>query len=91
MGIGIELNVILAYVFGLVLLYLLGWVFIISTKLLIKLIINSVLGVIFLIVFNLIAGTFFDFSIGVNPLSALTVGFLGVPGMLLLIVLKLIL
>lgn len=91
MGTEIELNVILAYVFGLVLLYLLGWVFIISTKLLIKLIINSVLGAIFLIIFNLTAGTFFDFSIGVNPVNALIVGFLGIPGMLLLIVLKLIL
>lgn len=91
MGTGIELNVILAYVLGLVLLYFLGWLFIISTKLLIKLIINSVIGGICLILFNLVAGTFFKFSIGINPISALIVGFLGVPGLLLLIALKLIL
>lgn len=91
MGIGIELNVILAYAFGLVLLYFLGWLFIISTKLLIRLIINSVIGGICLIVFNLVAGAFFQFSIGVNPISALIVGFLGIPGVLLLILLKFIL
>jgi len=32
MGIGIELNVILAYAFGLILLYLVGWLLVVPIK-----------------------------------------------------------
>lgn len=90
MGIGIELSVILAYVFGLVLLYFIGWILIIPIKFIAKLIINGIIGGVLLVILNLFGGLI-GFSIGINPINALVVGFLGVPGLILLIVLKLIL
>lgn len=34
------------------------------------------------------AGQFFDYSLALNPVTALTVGYLGVPGLVLLMALK---
>lgn len=90
MDFGIELSVIMAYIFGLVLLYFIGWILIIPIKLICKLIVNGIIGGILLIIVNLI-GEFVNFSIGLNPINAIVVGFLGIPGVLLLIVFKLIL
>ncbi|MTI48797.1 MAG: pro-sigmaK processing inhibitor BofA [Firmicutes bacterium] len=90
MGMGIELSVILAYVFGLILLYFIGWILIVPIKIIGKLIINGILGGIALIIVNFIGG-FLNFSIGINPINAVIVGFLGIPGLILLIVLQIIL
>ncbi|WP_202709457.1 pro-sigmaK processing inhibitor BofA family protein [Sporosalibacterium faouarense] len=87
---GIELSVILAYVFGLILLYFIGWILIVPIKIIGKLIINGILGGIALIIVNFIGG-FLNFSIGINPINAVIVGFLGIPGLILLIVLQIIL
>lgn len=90
MGLDIGINVILAYAFGLILLYIIGWLLIIPIKIIVKLIINGVIGGVILVILNLI-GKLIGFSIGINVVTALIVGFLGIPGVILLIILRLIL
>ena len=82
---GLELSVILAYAVGLILLYLIGWILVIPIKIIIRLIWNGIIGGIILFVFNIIGG-FFNISIVINPITALIAGFLGVPGVILLII-----
>lgn len=90
MGLDIELGVILAYAAGLVLLYFVGWILIIPIRYLVKLIINGIIGGILLFLVNLLGG-FIGLYIAINPLTAIIAGFLGVPGVILLIVLQYIL
>ncbi|WP_333861817.1 pro-sigmaK processing inhibitor BofA family protein [Clostridium sp.] len=69
-------------------LYVIVKVFSWPIKLLFKLIINAVLGVVLLVIVNLI-GSYFQFSIGINAITALIAGFLGIPGVIFLIIFKL--
>ncbi len=87
MGLGVEFNIILAYAFGLILLYIIGYILLVPIKWIIKLIYNGIIGGILLFLFNLIGG-FWDISIAINPLTALIAGFLGVPGVILILILK---
>lgn len=81
---------ILAYLIGLVILYIVGMLLVIPMKALIKLLINGVIGGVILLVFNLI-GAYFGLSIVVNPLNAIIVGILGIPGVILLLALQILL
>lgn len=90
MGLDIELGVIVAYAAGLILLYFVGWILIIPLKYLVKLMINGIMGGVLLFLINLLGG-FVGLHIAINPLTAVIVGFLGVPGVVLLIVLQYIL
>lgn len=82
-----NLSVILAYAIGLILLYLIGMLLVIPIKVILKLIINGVLGGLLLFIVNLI-GKFLGFSIIINPFTALTAGFLGIPGVILLFLIE---
>ncbi|HHV16560.1 MAG TPA: pro-sigmaK processing inhibitor BofA [Gelria sp.] len=84
------LNVIIAALFLLVILYIVAQVFIKPVKLLWKLLINSAIGLVLLLVFNYPA-SYFDFSLPINVISILVAGFLGIPGVILLICLQLLL
>lgn len=86
----IEYNVIVAYVFGLILLYFVGWILLVPLKMVIKLIYNSLLGGIALMIVNFFGG-FIGIHIGINPLTALIVGVLGIPGTALILLLQFIL
>ncbi len=57
-------------------------------KLAFKLLLNALFGFIILFVFNFFGG-FIDFTLGMNWLNAIVVGCLGVPGVILLILIKL--
>lgn len=87
MNMGLEINVILAYAVGLILLYTLGWILMKPIRLIIKMIWNGILGGIILVVLNIV-GKYFGIIITVNPVTALIVGFLGIPGVILLILLN---
>lgn len=87
MGIGMEINIILAYAFGLILLYIVGYVLLVPIKIVIKLVYNGIMGGIALLILNFIGG-FFQISIAINPITALVAGFLGVPGILLMLGLR---
>ena len=59
-------------------------------KLALKVLLNTLLGFAALFLLNLASGLT-GFTLGVNLLNALTVGILGVPGLVLLVLLKLVL
>ena len=56
-------------------------------RLILKLFINAGLGFVTLFIVNFFGG-FFGISLGINFINALITGFLGIPGVILLIVLK---
>jgi inhibitor of the pro-sigma K processing machinery len=56
-------------------------------KILKKLLINTILGAVLLAIINFV-GIYFNFFIALNIYSALIIGILGVPGLVLLIFLK---
>lgn len=74
---------------GLVLLVVVVKVFSWPLKMLLKLLVNGVLGVILLIIFNLV-GKNFGVIIGINAVTALIAGFCGIPGVIFLVIFKLI-
>ena len=84
------MNNIMAYIIGLLALYIVGMLLVIPIRLLIKLLINGLIGGLVLFLFNLIGG-FFGLSLAISPLNAVIVGVLGVPGVILLLLLKVIL
>ena len=71
-----------------VVLWIIGKIFSVPLKALFKLIINSVLGGLLIFIINLI-GAVWNFHIGLNIVTAILVGILGIPGAVLLVILKL--
>lgn len=55
-----------------------------------KIILNGILGVFILYIVNLI-GANFNFCLVINPVTALIAGFLGIPGVIVLIIITLFL
>ncbi len=90
MGLGIDFTVVLFFGLGLLLLYLTGWLLLAPLKFILKLILSGFLGVLVLTILNLIGGPF-GISIAINPLSAFVAGYFGLPGLILLLFLKLLL
>ncbi|MGI5907191.1 MAG: pro-sigmaK processing inhibitor BofA family protein [Christensenellales bacterium] len=84
---GIGFDVIIAYVVGLLLLFLIGWLLITPIKVLLKFILNGVIGGLMLWVLNLLGGAL-GISVAINPVTALIAGFLGVPGVILILLLQ---
>ena len=82
-----TIKIILSYAFGLILLYLIGILLVVPIKMLIKLVWNGILGGILLFIVNLI-GNFIGISLVINPITALIAGFLGIPGVILLLILQ---
>lgn len=76
-------------ILGLLLLVIIVKVFSWPIKVLIKLIINGIVGVILLFLFNAI-GQSFGVTIGINAITALIAGFCGIPGVIFLVIFKLI-
>lgn len=75
-------------ILGFAVIYLLIWIFIKPVKFVLKIVANSAIGSLCLILFNY-AGTLFGISLGVNVYSSLICGILGIPGFLLLVAGKL--
>ena len=90
MGLGIDLLEVLLFALGLVLLYLTGWLLLVPLRFLLKLIASSFLGAAALLLINAVGGLF-SVTLAINPLSAFIAGYFGLPGIILLLVLKLIL
>ena len=80
---------ILAYIVGIIVLYILGRLLLVPVRALTKLIFNAVIGGIALVIINFIGG-FFKFHIALNVVTAMIAGILGVPGVVLLVVLKIL-
>ena len=65
-----------------------GRLFIVPIKKILKLVLNSILGGSLIFIINLI-GQYFNFHIGLNLITSILVGILGVPGAIVLTVIKL--
>lgn len=81
-----DVNLIIYGLIGLVLLYLV-------IKLLkwpLKILINGVIGIVLLYLANVL-GSYFGFTIAINWITALIAGFLGVPGVIFLVIFQMFL
>ena len=87
MGMEYEIGLILAYGFGIALLYLLGYLLLAPLKVIGKLAVNSLIGGAALVIINFLGG-FLNFHLPLNFFSAIIAGFLGVPGVALLFLLE---
>ncbi len=85
-----DFNNILTFLACIVFLFIFGKIFIIPLKNILKLVINSILGGCLIFVINMV-GANFNFHIGLNLLTSIFVGLLGIPGAGLLIILQIIL
>lgn len=70
-------------------IFLVGKIFILPIKKLLKLVLNSILGGILIYIINLV-GASFGFHIGLNLFTSITIGILGIPGAIVLILIKLL-
>lgn len=83
----LESSTIIAFAVGLVALYVIGLLLVVPIKIILKLIINGIVGGITLLLINFLGG-FIGLTIGINPVTAVIVGFLGVPGVILLFIIQ---
>jgi pro-sigmaK processing inhibitor BofA len=83
-------NLVLAGLFLLAVLYIGARVVMKPVKLLWKILVNSLIGLILLILVNYIS-TPFGFELHINIFTVLIAGFLGIPGIVLLICFQLLL
>lgn len=70
-------------------IFVIGKIFLFPIKFLLKLVFNTIIGGAIIYIINLV-GANFGFHIGLNLITSLVVGILGIPGAILLIILKLI-
>ncbi len=76
-----DVGTIVLYVVGLFFLYLLCWIFIRPIKWLLKLAGSCVLGGVGIGIFNLVFSGL-GWYLAINPLTAMTTGVLGIPGLI---------
>lgn len=86
--VGADIGIILAYSAGIMLIFMVSWIFVKPLKFLGRLVLNSILGVVLLIIFNYF-GQFTSVYIGVNEVTALSIGILGIPGFVAILLIKL--
>lgn len=84
-----DQTTLIAYLAGIIVIFLIGRIFIIPLKIILKLILNSILGGILILLINLIGETW-GFHLGLNIITAVFIGLLGIPGSIVLILLKLL-
>ena len=70
-------------------IFLIGKIFIVPIKTILKIITNSVLGGVIIYIINII-GNIYGFHLGLNIATSICVGLLGIPGAILLITLKIL-
>jgi len=85
----IDFGVIVAYAVGIILLLIIGRLLLTPLKVVLKLAVNALFGAVAILLVNWIGGLF-GFHIAFNIYTAFIVGTLGVPGFILLVLLKLI-
>lgn len=87
---GADLGVILIWSSLIVLIFMLVWVLLVPLKLFNKILINILLGIVCLFIYNLIAN-FAKFDvIGINELSLSILAVLGAPGFVAIVIIKML-
>lgn len=82
------MDIIISFITCIVFILIFGKIFLFPVKKIAKVLLNTFLGAFTIWLINLI-GTSFGFHIGLNVITSIIVGLLGVPGAILLILLKL--
>lgn len=82
--------IILAWIIGVLIVFAFGKVMLLPLKIIFRLVINGILGGLAIVIINLI-GAQLGFTISLNLISALVAGILGLPGIILLVILKFLL
>ena len=85
-----DFNHAITFLACMVFLFIFGKIFIVPLKSILKLMLNSILGAVLLFFINVIWASF-GFHIGINMLTMICVGILGIPGAGLLVILQIIL
>ena len=83
-----DLNII-TYLACICFIFIIGRIFIVPIKKILKLVLNSILGGVIIYIINLI-GANFGFHIGLNIFNSIMIGLLGLPGAVCLIIVKLL-
>ena len=86
----LDFNNIIAFIACIFFLFIFGKIFIVPIKIIWKLVINSILGGLIIFIINLI-GSFWGFHIGLNFITFIFVGLLGIPGAIVIVIIKLFL
>lgn len=82
-----DIKMLLVYFACVIAIFIIGKILFVPLKMIFKLILNSILGGILIWLINYLAGITWGLHIGINVITMLTVGLLGVPGAVLLTVL----
>ena len=82
-------NNIITYLACICFIFIFGRIFIVPIKKILKLVLNSLLGGLTIFIINLI-GASLGFHIGLNIITSVVVGLLGLPGVVCLIIVKLL-
>lgn len=85
-----DFTMILPILIGVAILFVVLKLLALPMKLIIKLVINGLVGGLIIFIVNLI-GVNFGFTIDLNWITALIVGFLGVPGVVIVAILQFVL
>ena len=86
---GAQMGVFLTYVGAIVLIFIVGKIFLWPLKKILKLVANSVIGGLAILLINAV-GADFGLFIPLNIISAVVVGTLGIPGAVLLFIFTII-
>lgn len=83
----IDVFSILAIFLAIGAVYIIGVLLVLPIKIVVRLVLNGIIGAVALFVINIFGGMV-GFTIGINPITALVAGFLGIPGIILLLFLQ---
>jgi inhibitor of the pro-sigma K processing machinery len=83
----IDIFTILAVFIAIGAIYIVGMLLVLPIRIIIKFIVNGLIGAFLLFIIN-IFGNIFGITVAINPVTALIAGFLGIPGVVLLLFLQ---
>jgi inhibitor of the pro-sigma K processing machinery len=86
---GADIGIVLAYSAGIMLIFMFSWILLRPLKFIGRILVNSILGGILIVAFNFFS-RFTGVYIGVNEVTALVVGLLGIPGFAAVLIVNLI-
>lgn len=86
---GVQIGVFLTYVGAIIVIFLVGKIFLWPLKKVLKLVASSLIGALAILLINVI-GADFGIFIPLNLITAVTVGILGIPGAVLLLIFTLL-
>ena len=88
-----EINSLIIFIAVLFVIFIVFKIFHLSLKIFFKLLLNALIGAVILVIFNYVFAGIFNwnfFAISINWVTAIITGILGVPGVIIMLIIKLI-